>query len=90
MVESYRPKHFFNLLEFVKSSKNEDFYITDNNERKTVCDERTLKKFIKEIRSLQIIEDHGDIQGIIGIWKSFGTVERLYIKLSATDEKIAD
>ena len=90
MVEEYRPKYLFNLLQFVREFKNEDFYITDNNERKIICDEKTLKKFIKETRSIYIIEELGDIQGIIGIWKSLGNVERFYIKLNATDEKIAE
>lgn len=90
MVEEYRPKHFFSLLEFVRTFKSEDFYITDNNERKIVCDENTLKKFIKETRSLLIIEELGDIKGIIGIWKSFGNVERFYIKLNSINEKVAD
>lgn len=90
MVEQYKSKNFSNLLRFVKEFKNEDFYITDNNERKIICDEKTLKKFLKEIRSVYIIEELGDIKGIIGIWKSIGNIERFYIKLNAIDEKIAD
>ena len=90
MVEEYKPKHLFNVLDFLRHYRNEDFYITDNNERKVVCDEKTLKKFIKENRSVYIIEDKGDIKGIIGIWKSLGNVERFYIKLNAVDAKVAD
>jgi hypothetical protein len=90
LVEEYRPKHLFNVIQFLKVFKSEDFYITDNNERKIICDEKTLKKFIKETRSILVVEEVGDIQGIIGIWKSFGNVERFYIKIDAIDEKVAD
>lgn len=90
MVEEYRSKYLFNILQFLKNFKNEDFYITDNNERKTIYDEKTFKKFLKETRSVLIIEEKGDIQGIIGIWKSFGNVERFYIKLNASNELVAN
>lgn len=90
MVEVYKPKHFSSLLNFIKEYVSDNFYITYNNERKRVTDEITLKKFIKETKSLLIIEEKGDIKGIIGIWKSFGDIERFYVKLNATDEKIAD
>ena len=80
MVEIYKPKHFSNLLQFVKKFKSDDFYITSNNERKIINDEITLKKFLKETYSLFIIEELGDIKGIIGIWKSLGIVERFYVK----------
>jgi hypothetical protein len=74
----------------LKNFKNEDFYVTDNNERKTIYDEKTFKKFLKETRSVLIVEERGDIQGIIGVWKSFGNVERFYIKLNASNEQIAN
>jgi len=90
LVEEYRSKYLFNILQFLKNFKNEDFYITDNNERKTIYDEKTFKKFLKETRSVLIIEEKGDIQGIIGIWKSFGNVERFYIKLNASNELVAN
>lgn len=90
MVEEYRPKHFNLLLEFVRMFRNDDFYVTENNERKIVRDEKTLKKFIKENRSLLLIKEYGDIKGIIGLWKSFGNIERFYVKLNATNIKIAD
>jgi hypothetical protein len=90
MVEQYRPRVFRDLLDFVKKYQNDNFYITENNERKIINDEKTLKKFLKETRSIYIIEDSGDVKGIIGIWKAIGIVERFYVKINAINDKTAN
>jgi len=91
VVEYYKKRDFFSLLDFIKNYQDSDFYITENNSRLIVKDEKSLDKFIRQCRDIMIITDKGDVVGVICLWKSIGNnVYRYYIKLSAKDEKIAD
>jgi hypothetical protein len=49
-----------------------------------------LKKLLKLSSEVRIIEEHGDILGLILLWKSIGNFPRYYVKISAIDERIAD
>lgn len=91
MVQPYKKTDFFSLLEYVRSSQDDDFYITNNNLRLPIKDENSLKIFLKESRNVMVTYDRGDIVGVIGLWKSIGNgVCRYYIKQNACDEKVAD
>lgn len=91
MVENYNKKHFLSLLEFFKFNFNNDFYITSNNIRNFIKDDKSLKLLLKESKDVRIVEEKGDILGLILLWKSFGNnITRFYVKLSAINKKIAD
>lgn len=90
MVEPYKPKHFLSLLEFIKNNPDNDFYVTENNARIIIKDEVSLKKLLKQICYNTIIEDRGDIVGILVLWKSVGVQTRYYVKLNAINDDIAN
>lgn len=90
MVEDLKPKHLLGLTEFVKENKDTDFYVTENNSRVIIEDATSLKKLLKQSNSVRIIEERGDVLGIILLWKSIGNVTRYYVKLNAINEDIAD
>lgn len=91
MVEEYKNKDFLSLTEFIKSNRDEDFYITSNNQRLLVNDDKSLKLFLKESKNIFITYERGDILGVIGLCKSIGNnISRYYIKLNAINEDIAD
>jgi len=91
MVIQYKTKDFTGLSEFVKNNLDDDFYITSNNQRLQIKDEKSLKIFLKESRNIMITEERGDVLGVIALWKSIGNgITRYYIKQNSCDEKIAD
>jgi hypothetical protein len=94
VVEEFIPQKknsFLSLLTYIKDNINSDFYVTENNMRYIVKDEISLKKLLKECTRVKIVEEHGDVLGIICLWKSEGNgIKRYYIKLNAINEKIAD
>lgn len=91
MVEQYKPKIFNSLLSFIKENISEDFYFTENNSRIIIKDENSLKKLLKSCSNINIIEEKGDVLGVIMIWKSVGNnLTRYYIKLNAINDSIAD
>uniref|UniRef100_A0A6M3JR87 N-acetyltransferase domain-containing protein n=1 Tax=viral metagenome TaxID=1070528 RepID=A0A6M3JR87_9ZZZZ len=91
MIEIYRNKNFLSLWDFFRNNVNEDFYITSNNSRLIIKDDKSIKIMLKECSSVMIIENKGDIEGVICLWKSIGNnITRTYIKLNAINEHIAD
>jgi hypothetical protein len=81
MIRPYKKKDFYGLLEFVISNSHPDFFITENNTRKIVKDGDSLRKLLKQASNTRIIDDFGDIKGILIVWKSLGVPPRYYIKM---------
>jgi hypothetical protein len=92
MVESLNiKKHQIGLNEFLKNYRNDDFYLTEKDHRVFIRDEISLKKLLKSSIYSYVIEEKGDILGLIVLWKS--VVEGLtkyYVKLNARDNDIAE
>lgn len=78
------------VLEFLANNENYDFYFTEANTRYYVTDIPSLKKLIKSSVCAYGLKERGDYQGIALIWKGIGENKvRHYIKLSATNSKVA-
>lgn len=91
MVEPYKEKHFFSLQDFVSKNINEDFYFIENNVRIVVKDFLSLKKMLKFCSYIYIIEEKGDILGIIMLWKTkVNELDRYYIKLHSSNKEYAN
>ena len=90
MIQYYSSKKRIDLLFFVKNNFNEDFYVTINNKRKFVVNSETLNLFLKNSFNVLLNYENGDINGVIGVWKSNGAnIERSYVKLLASNYKVA-
>lgn len=91
MIEKFQTKHFLSLLLFLKSHIDEDFYITENNIRKFNFTSSELKKLLNRVFSdIFILEENGDVLGLILVWKSIGgDVKRYFVKLNAVNKEIA-
>lgn len=90
MIIPYNKKEYVNLLDFVQNYVNDDFYITKNNQRLIIKDYKTLNLFLKESFNIYICKEK-DIQGVIALWKAkVKEIIRSYVKLNATDKKVAD
>jgi len=91
MVEKYSKNDFLSLLDFVRHNSSEDFYVTNNNSRQIIKDDSSVKQFLKECSNIFIVEERGDIIGIIGLWESKGNnLSRFYIKLNSLTDEVAD
>lgn len=93
MVQKYIDKDFLNLLVFLKSNRNSDFYYTKDNIRIFIDSEKKLKTLLKESRNIYLIKEKGDVCGAILIWKSFSTLsktERFFVKINSLDIKVGD
>lgn len=90
MIELLRNKEsqLIDLLDIVKSCNNEEFYYTENNERKFIENTKDLKKLFKT--SHHIFYEYDDVtgkKGVILVWKSFGgDIKRSYVKFVADSE----
>jgi hypothetical protein len=89
MILQYTNKsdEFLDLLDIISNCKNEDFYLTENNQRIFIKDSETLKKLLSETE-ICFFENTPINQGIILIWRSHGGDKvRYYIKLIANNEE---
>lgn len=91
MIEQYnKKKHWLSVYDFIRTHKDSDFYITENNMRCVIDNEISLKKLIRSAKQIYLLAEKGDIQGILVLWVSLGNVPRTYIKLSTLNEDTAD
>ena len=91
MVENYNKKYYLGLLDFIRNNPSEDFYITSNNRRVSIGNEKSLKELLKQSRYIRVIVNKGDVLGIILLWKSVGNnVTRYYVKLNAINKDVAE
>jgi len=78
------------LLDFIKNNQDEDFYLTENNDRVYVTDAISLRKMFKNSKDVYVFEDKGDYQAFCLSWKSIGGEKtRYYIKLLAANTEAA-
>lgn len=89
MVEPLLKRHFLDLLDYLQTTKDEGFYITEDNKRIIVDNKILLKKLLSKSIQPLVVADK-DVDGIILIWKSFGNnIPRYYVKISAKNTEIA-
>jgi len=90
MIELVRKKtisEYFDLIDIVRNCDNQDFYITENNQRIFVKNTSDLKKLLKNSYNV-FYENEFDRKGIILVWKSFGGEKaRKFIKLVADSKQ---
>jgi hypothetical protein len=78
------------LLDFIQTNTDEDFYLTENNERIYIEDEVSLKKLLKSSKDMHVFEEDGDYRAFCLLWKSIGGEKtRYYVKLLAVDSEDA-
>lgn len=78
-----------NLIEIISSCKNEDFYLTENNQRLYVNNLNVLKNLLKNSHSV-FYEDRSENKGIVLVWKSYGGEKsRNYVKIIASNPETA-
>lgn len=84
-------KHQLGLNEFLKNYHNDDFYLTEKDHRVLIKDEISLKKLLRSSIYSYVIEEKGDILGLIVLWKSeVEGVTKYYVKLNAKDQDSAE
>jgi len=93
MIESFRIKkntHLADLLNFITTDFDYDFYYTHENSRIYISDVYSLKRLVKASSHVYVLEEKGNYVGIILLWKSVGGgKERYYIKIKANSAEIA-
>lgn len=93
MIESFRltkKTHLADLLNFIMTDFDYDFYYTHDNSRIYISDVHNLKRLIKASSHVYTLEEKGEYVGIIMLWKSIGGgKERYYIKVKANTPDIA-
>jgi hypothetical protein len=87
MIEPFRitkKTHLADLLNFIVTDFDYDFYYTHENSRIYISDVYNLKRLIKSSSHIYTLEENGNYSGIILLWKSIGGgKERYYIKIKA-------
>lgn len=78
------------IMQFIDSNQDYDFYFTKDNTRTYITDEKSLRCFLRETTCTYVYRDNGDVKGLISVWKSMGgDVKRYYVKINAQSAKIA-
>lgn len=89
MIERFNPsnkKSYTALLDFIRNERDEDLYLTQDNNRIYIDDEISLKKLFKNSRDAFVLEEKGDYVAFCLVWKSCGGDKvRHYLKLIAKD-----
>lgn len=93
MVERLNPNnqklHPY-LLDFISNIRDEDFYLTSENQRMYIEDFLSLKKLLKNSIDIFVLEEKGDYVAFCLIWKSKGgDTTRHYLKIVAKNRKAA-
>jgi len=87
IVKYNKEKHYLDLLGFVIDNTNNEFYYTENNLRKIIRDDTTLKTLLKNAHDIYVDENDGNISGIIMLWEAVGgDKKREYVKFSVYNE----
>ena len=89
MIQRFNVRNFKQypeLLDFIKNNNDEDFYLTENNERMYIKDFISLKKLLKTSQDVYVLKEKGDYLAFCLVWKSCGGEKtRYYIKLLAKE-----
>lgn len=90
MITNYNNgKHYVELLGFVLDNPSLEFYYTENNERKFIKDDISLKALLKSSNSIYVDENNGGISGIILLWEARGGDKvREYVKFLVSSEAV--
>lgn len=90
MIIKYNPNsHYIELLGFVLDNSSLEFYYTENNERKFIKDDISLKALLKSSNSIYVDENNGGISGIILLWEARGGDKvREYVKFLVSSEPV--
>lgn len=84
-------KALSDLLIYLKNNKDEDFYLTENNQRYYINDYYSLKKLLRNTTQLYISDTNKEVDGTILLWKSKGgNVSRTYVKINSLNKEIAN
>jgi len=90
MIEKFKSKHFLNTVLFIQNHSDSDFYITENNIRKFNFTEKELRRLFRICTHIYLMEEKGEIIGLILVWKSTGgDVKRYFVKINAINSDIA-
>jgi hypothetical protein len=90
MIDQYKKRNFIGLLDFLKTNRSSDFYITEQNIRYFANDEKSLNKILNNSKFVYVQEEKGDIIGIVLVWCSIGNnIKRYFVKLNAINGEIA-
>jgi len=77
------------LIEFICDNYDYDFYITENNTRLYITDLKSLKNLFHQSHVMYSYIEHGELKGILSVWKSLGGGKtRYYIKIIGKSDKI--
>lgn len=77
------------LLDIVRECNSENFYITYDNKRLFVSNQKTLRKLLKSSHH-GYYEDFESRRGIIVVWKSYGGEKaRNYVKVLSSTSRVA-
>ena len=88
MIEKLTSRDSLDVLYYCLHNKDNDFYLTYNNERKFFNTSYDVKKLFR-CTCIFGSKEKGDLQGIAVIWKSLGNnISRYYLKITAQNEKI--
>lgn len=89
MIQLYKNTvaEFNELSDIVTEYNSPDFYITENNQRVSVNNSRSLKKLIKQSHIIYYVNDYEmGYKGLLVIYKSISNdVTRNYIKILTSD-----
>jgi hypothetical protein len=90
VIIKYNPNsHYIELLGFVLDNPSLEFYYTENNERKFIKDDLTLKNLLKNSNHVFIEENSGSISGLILLWEARGGDKvREYVKFLVSSETV--
>jgi len=90
MITNYNhTKHYVELLGFVLDNPSLEFYYTENNERKFIKDDISLKALLKSSNSIYVDENNGEISGLILLWEARGGDKvREYVKFLVSSEAV--
>lgn len=93
MIEKVTTKNEYllvNILEFLNSYEDSDFYFVRDNVRIYVRDVQVLKSLIRESICCYAYLDNGDCKGVIVVWKSYIEDKKKFnLRVNAKNSKIA-
>ena len=83
-------KLYPSIIDFCSEHYDYDFYCTVDNARLFATDEKNLKKFLKDVTYSITLEETGEYQGFLLVWRSKHLEsKRYYIKLTAKNADVA-
>ena len=89
IIKYNNDKHKIELLGFVLENPSTEFYFTENNQRKFITDDSSLRTLLKSCKNVYVDENEGSINGIIMLWEARGGNKiREYVKFLVSSENV--